>query len=378
MTADEKRLTQVRLGLRFCMAGGGTGGHVIPALAVARELRVRGHDVYFVGTERGVENKLVPAEKFPMDYVQLGGLKNVSVMTRVASLLGLIRSTRLQLRRFHEKPPDAIFSMGGYVAGPPVLAGIFLGIPVVVMEPNAVPGFTNRWIARWVARALITFEETAKFFPEGRTEITGLPVREEFFKLRNRTPDDKFTVLVTGGSQGSRTLNNAARKSWGLFKEAGMKVRLIQQTGTAMFEEMKVKWQRAGLDGEISPFIADMPAAFAQADLVVCRSGAGAVAELAAAGKPSVMIPFPFAADQHQLKNAQAFERAGAGRMALDDEWNGERMFNVILEFIRDRDPLAAMGEAARKLAKPGAAKRAADVLEDAAQNKLESPGFFH
>jgi UDP-N-acetylglucosamine--N-acetylmuramyl-(pentapeptide) pyrophosphoryl-undecaprenol N-acetylglucosamine transferase len=145
-----------------------------------------------------------------------------------------------------------------------------------------------------------------------------------------------------------------------------MPVRLIHQTGTAMFDELKREWEAAGLEGEISPFIADMPAAFAQADLIVCRSG-GTVSEIAAAGKPSVMIPFPFAADQHQLKNAEAFERAGACRMFLDRDWNGERMFGVIGELMADRSRLASMGEAARKLAKPGAAIRAADVLVEVA-----------
>ena len=355
----------------YCMAGGGTGGHVIPALAVARELRARGHEVYFVGTQRGVENRLVPAEKFPMEYVQLGGLKNVSILTRASSLWGLIRSTFVQSRRFRARRPDAVFSMGGYVAGPPVLVAVMRGIPLVIMEPNAVPGFTNRWIARWVSRALVTFEETTKYFPPSRTEIPGLPVRAEFFQLTPKPAEEKLTVLITGGSQGSRTLNKAARKSWALFKNAGIPIRLIHQTGAAMFEELKTAWQSSGLEGEISPFISDMPGAFAQADLIVCRSGAGAVAELAAAGKPSVMIPFPFAADQHQLKNAQAFERAGAGRMVPDSDWTGEKMFALISELAGNRLTLAQMGEAARKLAKPGAAKRAADILQEVVLNKL-------
>jgi UDP-N-acetylglucosamine--N-acetylmuramyl-(pentapeptide) pyrophosphoryl-undecaprenol N-acetylglucosamine transferase len=350
----------------FCMAGGGTGGHVIPALAVARELRARGHEVYFVGTERGVEHRLVPAEKFPIEYVQLGGLKNVSAMTRISSLWGLLRGTFAQYGRFRTRRPDAVFSMGGYVAGPPVLAAVLHRIPLVVMEPNAVPGFTNRHIARWVRRALVSFEETRRFFPPGRAEVTGRPVREEFFTLPSKPAEAILTVLITGGSQGSRTLNNAARESWRWFKDAGAPIRLIHQTGTAMFDELKGAWQQSGLDGEISAFIADMPAAFARADLIVCRSG-GTVSEIAAAGKPSVMIPFPFAADQHQLKNAEAFQRAGACRMFLDKDWSGERMFGVVSELMRHREQLAVMGAAARGLAKRGAAERAADVLQEVA-----------
>ena len=346
------------------MAGGGTGGHVIPALAVARELRTRGHQVYFVGTQRGVESRLVPAEEFPIEYVQLGGLKNVSILTKVSSLWGLARGTWAQFRRFGARRPDAVFSMGGYVAGPPVLAAVFRGIPLVVMEPNAVPGFTNRHVARWVKRALVSFVETERYFPAGRAEVTGMPVREQFFAIPPKPAESTFTVLITGGSQGSRTLNHAARDSWPMFKSAGTPVRLIHQTGASMFEELKRAWDDTGLAGEISPFISDMPAAFARADLIVCRSG-GTVSEIAAAGKPSVMIPFPFAADQHQLRNAEAFERAGACRMFPDKDWNGERMFEAVSELMSNRPLLAAMGDAARKLAKPGAAGRAADILTE-------------
>lgn len=346
------------------MAGGGTGGHVIPALAVARELRNRGHQVYFVGTHRGVESKLVPADGFPLEFVELGGLKNVGVFTKLSSLWGLMRSTWTQYRRFSAKRPDAVFSMGGYVAGPPVLAAVMHGIPLVVMEPNAVPGFTNRHIARWVKRALVSFEETQRYFPPGRAEVTGRPVREEFFAIPPKPAEPVLTVLITGGSQGSRTLNLAARDSWPRFKAAGTPVRLIQQTGALMYDELKRDWDKAGIDGEMSAFIADMPAAFAQADLLICRSG-GTVSEIAAAGKPSVMVPFPFAADQHQLRNAEAFERAGACRMFLDKDWNGERMFEIVTELIADRPGLAAMAENARKLSRRGAAQRAADILEE-------------
>jgi len=350
----------------FCMAGGGTGGHVIPALAVARELRARGCEVYFVGTQRGVESRLVPADGFPIEYVQLGGLKNVGLQTKLASLWGLIRSTAKQFRRFRVRRPDAVFSMGGYVAGPASLAAVLQGIPLVVMEPNAVPGFTNRHIARWVKRALVSFAETERYFPAGRAEVAGMPVREQFFAIPAKPAGGAFTILITGGSQGSRTLNRAARDSWPMFRSAGTPVRLLHQTGAPMFDELKRAWDAAGLAGEISAFISDMPGAFAQADLIVCRSG-GTVSEIAAAGKPSVMVPFPFAADQHQLKNAEAFERAGACRMFLDKDWNGERMFGVVGELIGKPELLAGMGAAARRLAKPGAAARAADVLLEAA-----------
>jgi len=347
----------------YLMAGGGTGGHVIPAIAVAREIVRAGHEVLFIGTERGVEARLVPAAGFRLEKIRVGGLKNLGAATRLVSVWRLVEETLGQVKRFKVWNPAAVFSMGGYVAGPPVLAALMRGVPVVVMEPNAVPGLTNRWIARWVKRALIGFEETARFFPKGRTELTGLPVREEFFRIMPKTDHGEFTVLITGGSQGSRTLNNAARQSWPLFGASGLPVRIVHQTGLPMHAAIATEFAKTGLPGDVQAFIADMPAAFADADLIVCRSGAGAVSELAAAGKPSVLVPFPFAADDHQLKNAQAFERAGAAILSLDAEWTGQKLYEAVSVLYRDCTRLQAMGDNARKLAHRGAARRAAEIL---------------
>ncbi len=347
----------------FVMAGGGTGGHVIPAIAVARELTRAGHEARFVGTDRGVESRLVPAAGFRLDKIRVGGMKNLGVLTRLMSLWRLLAETVGQWREFGRLHPAAVFSMGGYVAGPPVLAALVRGVPVVVMEPNAVPGATNRWISRWVRRALISFEETRRFFPKDRTELTGLPVRDEFFAIPARQPAGEFTVLITGGSQGSRTLNEAARASWPRFRESGLPVRFLLQTGIPMYEELKRDFAASGLPGDVVPFINDMPAAFAQADLIVCRSGAGAVSELAAAGKPSVLVPFPFAADDHQTKNAEVLQRAGAAVLSSDKDWTGERFFEIAGNLAAAPERLREMRNAARALAKPGSARRAAEIL---------------
>ncbi|MBZ5586375.1 MAG: four helix bundle protein [Acidobacteriia bacterium] len=322
---------------RFLMAGGGTGGHVIPALAVARELRLRGHEAFFVGTEHGIEAKLVPAEGFELKTIEIGGLNRVGLKQKAVTLCRL--------------PFTALLRR----------------VPVVVMEPNAIPGFTNRVIGRRVARALVSFPETARFFPVGRTDVTGLPVREEFFQLPPRSWNGTLHILITGGSQGSRTLNNAARKSWPLFRQSGMSVRIVHQTGAAGFEVLQEEFKRSRLEGEVAPFIRDMPSAFAAADLVICRSGAGAVSELAAAGRASVLVPFPFAADDHQTRNAEALERGGAARLVRDAEFTGERLFSVVSELAAP-ETLERMGQAARQFAKPGAARRAAEILETAAR----------
>ena len=231
----------------FLMAGGGTGGHVIPALAVARELRTRGHHVFFVGTEHGMEAKLVPAAGFDLQKIQIGGLNRVGLRQTFATLGRLPIATVSSDRCVRDA--SAVFSMGGYVAGPPVLAAILRRIPVVVMEPNAVPGFTNRSISRLVARALVSFPETAAFFPSGRTEVTGLPVREEFFRIQPKPRGPVLHLLITGGSQGSRTLNHAARQSWPLFRKAGFPIRITHQTGAAGFAEIRDAFAQSGHRG---------------------------------------------------------------------------------------------------------------------------------
>src|SRR5450759_1738112 len=340
----------------FLMAGGGTGGHVIPGLAVARELRTRGHNVSFVGTEFGMEAKLVPAAGFDLQKIQIGGLNRVGMRQTIVTLGRLPIATVSSDRCV--RGAAAVFSMGGYVAGPPVLAAILRRVPIVVMEPNAVPGFTNRSISRLVARALVSFEETAAFFPSGRTEVTGLPVREEFFRIQPRVRGPLLHLLITGGSQGSRTLNHAALQSWPLFLKAGFPLRITHQTGAAGFGEIRDAFALSGIEGEIVPFLADMPAAFAAADLVVCRSGAGAVSELAAAGKPSILVPFPYAADNHQTRNAQAMERAGAARVLPERELSGDRLFASVAGLAAAGGELERMAAAARLLAKPGAAPR--------------------
>jgi UDP-N-acetylglucosamine--N-acetylmuramyl-(pentapeptide) pyrophosphoryl-undecaprenol N-acetylglucosamine transferase len=346
------------------MAGGGTGGHVVPLLAVARELQARGHQSVFVGTRTGFEAKLVPAAGFPLEFIEIGGLKRVGAIRTMRTLAQLPLSVRRVVALLRQHQPAAIFSMGGYAAGPVVLAALWKRLPIVVMEPNAMPGLTNRQIGRFVTRALVSFREAARFFPPGKSEVTGLPVRPEFFAITPKPREAKFTVLITGGSQGSRTLNQAVAGSWRYFREAAIPVKLIHQTGMAAYESLARKFVESGVEGKIMPFIDDMPAAFAQADLVICRAGAGAVAELAAAGKPSILVPLPTAADQHQLRNAEALARAGAAQLVLDQAMDGGRLFEEVARLRSQPDVLKQMGEQARTFAHPDAARRAAEIVE--------------
>ena len=348
------------------MAGGGTGGHVVPLLAVARELQAHGHQSVFIGTRNGFEAKLVPPAGFPLEFIEIGGLNRVGTLKKIRTVGQLPLSVWRSRRLLEKHQASAVFSLGGYAAGPVVLAALWRKFPLVVMEPNAMPGLTNRKIGRWVYRALLSFSDAAKYFPPGKSEITGLPVRREFFKIPPKPREPKLTILITGGSQGSRTLNQAAAGSWKYFRENRVAVRFIHQTGTTAYVALAEKFADSEMEGEVAPFIDNMPAAFARADLVICRSGAGAVAELAAAGKPSILVPFPGAADDHQLHNAQAFQKAGASILIRDNEMDGGRLFEEVEKLRTRPELLHRMGERARTFAHPDAARRAAGVLEEA------------
>lgn len=356
---------------RFLLTGGGTGGHVFPALAVAAVLRERGHDILFIGTRTGMEARLVPQAGYAIEYIQIGALNRVGLLQQIKTAFQLPIGTGIATGILGDWHPDAVFSMGGYVAGPVVIAAVLLRIPLVVMEPNALPGFTNRKLARFVYRALVAFEETSKWFPPGRTEVTGLPTRQQFFDIQRKT-GGVFTLLITGGSRGARTLNRASRESWPLFRERQTPIRIVHQSGTSEFESLQTEFRNTGLAGEVVPFINDMPKTFSEADLVLARSGAGSVGEIAAAGMASILVPFPFAADDHQRRNAEALSNAGAARMVPDAELTGERLFQEVEALRANPEQLAAMRERVRTFARPGAAERAADVLENAAREKNE------
>lgn len=351
---------------KFVMTGGGTGGHVFPAIAVARVLRERGHQILFIGTERGIESRLVPDAGFEMRHIRIGQFNRVGLGRQLRTAGQLPFSVAAASRILRDFQPAAVFSMGGFVAGPVMIAAIVRKTPLVVMEPNAIPGFANRRTARYVYRALLGFDSTRAWFTAQKSEVTGLPVRSEFFSVKPKT-EGPFTVLITGGSGGSRTLNRASRESWPIFRDRAPDIRIVHQTGTAEHEALAKDFASSGVQGEVVPFIRDMASAFAQADVVIARSGAGSVNEIAAAGMPSVLVPFPFAADDHQKRNAEALCQAGAAHMVLDSEMNGERLFREAESLRANRAELERMRERVKPFARPRAAERAADVMEEAA-----------
>lgn len=352
----------------FVMAGGGTGGHVIPSLAVAEELRRLGHEVLFVGTRRGMEATIVPRAGHSIEWINIGGLQRVGTAQTLRTLVQLPASVLKSLAILHRSRAAAVFSMGGYVAAPVMAACVISGRPIVLMEPNAMPGLVSRRFAGRVARALVGFQETTTWFPPGRTEVTGLPVRQAFFEIPEREPSERFEVLITGGSRGSHRLNEAVRQSLPFFRDARRNFRLTVQTGAEEHALVARDFNEAGLDGDVVPFIHDMPAAYAAADLVVSRSGAGAVSELAAAGRPALLVPFPYATDDHQRHNAEALARAGAARVVADAELSGARLFEEVRSFAASPQDLLKMSRAGRTLARPGAAARAAALLVSLSQ----------
>ncbi|HEY3935997.1 MAG TPA: undecaprenyldiphospho-muramoylpentapeptide beta-N-acetylglucosaminyltransferase [Bryobacteraceae bacterium] len=349
----------------FVLTGGGSGGHVFPALAVARVLRERGHRLLFIGTRHGMESRLVPEADFEIEYIRIGALNRVGIRKQLRTALQLPLSIAAAWRLLRRFRAQAVFSTGGYVAGPVMLAAVLARIPLIVMEPNAVPGFANRRIAGRVHRALLSFESTRAWFPAGRSEVTGLPVRAEFFALRAKQ-GGTFTLLITGGSQGARTLNRASRESWPLFRQNGSPLRLIHQSGPAEQAMLAEEFSTTGIEGEVVPFIGNMAAAFGEADLVVSRAGAGTFTEIAAAAVPSILVPLPFAADDHQRRNAERLLEAGAARMVLDSEMNGPRLFREVEALRRNPETLADMRGRVRSFARPQAAERAAALLEEA------------
>lgn len=356
-------------GDRFVIAAGGTGGHVFPALQVAEALRRRGHECIFAGTARGLENRLVPEAGFELRHVRVGPLNRVSWSRRLRTAAEIPRALRSAWRLLDEFDPAAVLSMGGYASGPLALACALRETPLVVMEPNAVPGMANRIAGMFAARALLGSQSAAKYFRNGIGRRTGVPVRAEFFERAQRPADRPFTVLVTGGSQGSRRLNEAAVDAARYWQASGAAPpRVIHQTGNNDFDRVSGAYREIGFAAETAPFYDDAPDLYKRADLVVCRAGASAAAELCAAGKASILIPFPHAADDHQAVNARELARAGAALMVEDGEWTGKKMAQTIDRLRSSPDDIARMEAAAARRAMPWAAEQAAGELETIAR----------
>jgi UDP-N-acetylglucosamine--N-acetylmuramyl-(pentapeptide) pyrophosphoryl-undecaprenol N-acetylglucosamine transferase len=353
--------------MRIVIAGGGTGGHVIPALAIAQQLnRQLGAEVLFIGTARGIETRLVPQAGFALQLIQVGALKNVSLLRRARTMLDLPRAIAASSRMLSEFDPEVVIGVGGYASGPAMVAAIRRRLPTLAFEPNVVPGFANRMIARWVSAAAVHFEETCRYFPNCR--VTGVPVRSAFFSTPSKTGGAP-TLLVFGGSQGARAINQAMIESLAGLRAKIAGIHVIHQTGQRDYERVLSAYQQSGIAGEVHKFIDDMPGTFGRADLLVCRSGASTVGEIAAAGKPAIFVPFPAAADDHQNVNARALERAGAAVVVEESNLGAAYLVDTIAALIGDSGRLQSMSAAAKSLAHPHAVDEIVEMVR-----KLANP----
>lgn len=359
--------------LRVLMVTGATGGHIFPALTVAEELVARAgpreaeevrRSLLFLGTTRGLEARVIAAAGFALRTVAAAGLKGIRGWKRLANLAVLPRTafeTEEVLRTFR---PDVVVGVGGYLAGPVMLEAALKNIPTLLLEPNAVPGFTNRLLAPVVRAAAVGFEKTAGFYG-AKARVTGHPVRRAFFEIPAKDHVPPYSVLIVGGSQGSRAINECAVRSITILSRKVAALRVVHQTGEQDYNKVKEGYRESGIGAEVFAFINEMPKAFAEADVVVSRAGATAVAELAAAGKAAVLIPFPGATDQHQLENARVFDQAGAARLIEQRELTPERLAAQLGELLASADRLLQMERSARALARLDAAERIADwVIE--------------
>ncbi|HYH85560.1 MAG TPA: undecaprenyldiphospho-muramoylpentapeptide beta-N-acetylglucosaminyltransferase [Pyrinomonadaceae bacterium] len=354
--------------MRVLIAAGGTGGHIYPGIAVAKEVMRRDASsaVRFVGTARGLETRLVPQAGFELSLIESAGLKNVGLAGKVKGMMLLPKSLLAARRLIRSYGPDVVVGAGGYVSGPVLLTAAALRVPTLVMESNALPGFTNRRLARFVDAAAVSFEESLPYF-RGKGVVIGNPVRREFFEIGKKQRDAaRFSLLVFGGSQGARAINEAMVAALPRLGAHERVLHIVHQTGEADFEKVSAGYSEAGWGerADVRKYLDDMVGFFAGSDLIVCRAGATTTAELIAAGKASIMIPFPFAADDHQRRNAEALEKAGASRMILQQDATGERLASEIAALVENPERVTEMEESARKLARGDAAVAAVDLME--------------
>ncbi|MBI3405223.1 MAG: undecaprenyldiphospho-muramoylpentapeptide beta-N-acetylglucosaminyltransferase [Acidobacteria bacterium] len=358
--------------MKLLIAGGGTGGHVFPAIAVAQEWlrRESGREVLLVGTERGLEMKLVPQAGLPLETIRSAGLKGIGGMKFVRNLAMLGPSMLDSASIVRRNKFVAAFGVGGYASGPMMLAAALARVPTVIFEPNAEPGFTNRVLAGVATRIATAYEATAQRWGKKAT-VTGIPVRKEFFNLPPREPraGRPLRLLITGGSQGALPINRAFVDAMDLLAKRKNELSIVHQTGERDYNAVRVAYARREILAEVAPFISNMAEQFARADLIVCRSGAITVAEVAAAGRAAIFIPFAGATDRHQLRNAQALVQQQAARLIPQSELTPERLTSEIFSLLDTPEELASIEQNARTHARPRAVEDMVDLIDAVRRN---------
>jgi UDP-N-acetylglucosamine--N-acetylmuramyl-(pentapeptide) pyrophosphoryl-undecaprenol N-acetylglucosamine transferase len=356
------------MSMKLLIAGGGTGGHVFPAMAIAREWLSRGSDreVVLVGTTRGIEMKLVPQAGLPLETLRVAGLKGKEGSTLLKNLFKLAPAMLDAARVYKKHKPIAAFGVGGYAAGPMLLTTWLRGIPNVIFEPNAEPGFTNKTLARISTRIATGYEISARMWGE-KAVVTGCPVRPEFLTIARRIPQKPLRMLITGGSQGALPVNRAFVDAMNFLATRKNEMSIVHQSGERDYDAVRTAYARHEILAEVVPFLGNMPERFAWADIIVCRAGAITAAEVAAAGRAAIFIPFGRATDSHQLRNAQEMARQGAGRAITEAELTGERLSKEIFALLDEPEQIERMSTAARKVSWPNATRDIVNLIEEAA-----------
>ena len=355
-----KDLGPEKSGFRLVIAGGGTGGHLFPGIAVAREVKTRimNANVLFVVGRKKMEADILSRCGFTSIAIDVEGIKGRGWSKGMAVLIKLPKSILQSASIIRRFSPAFVLGVGGYSAGPFCVAAKLMRIPTAIHEQNSFPGVTNRLLSKFVDRIFISFEESRSYFENKKSILTGNPVRRELFLVQpNKTKvPDKFTVLVVGGSQGAQAINKIVVEALALLADRGKKVEVIHQTGKGDHERVINDYRARGLKGEITPFIDDMGDAYSRADIVVSRAGATTIFELAALGKPSILIPYPYATNHHQEINAASLVQVGGAEMILQKDLTGEGMASTLIRYMDNRPALKKMGEQARQISQPNAA----------------------
>ncbi len=363
-TTDQKP-QESRGGIGMVIAGGGTGGHLFPGIAIAEEFLRRdpGNRVLFIGTERGLEKRILGGMGLPLRTIPVEGIKGRGVRRTAGALgkipAGLFASFRI-LRTFR---PAIVVGVGGYASGPAVLAARLMGITTAIAEQNAFPGLTNRILGHFADRIFLSFAASQPWFPEHRTQITGNPIRAAFLETQppEERSDPRFTVLIFGGSQGAHAINRFVGEALDHLRHAQDRLRFIHQAGEQDREAVAAVYRDGGFQADVLPFISDMAAAYRAADLLICRAGATSIAEITASGKAAILIPFPFAVNDHQRANAEILARAGAAEMIAEKDLTGEVLASAIERLSRNPGAVRNMETAARALGNRQAAQEIVD-----------------
>ncbi|MCE5195296.1 MAG: undecaprenyldiphospho-muramoylpentapeptide beta-N-acetylglucosaminyltransferase [Nitrospiraceae bacterium] len=357
--------------MRVIIAGGGTGGHVFPGLAIAEELKKRHKDVEitFVGTEQGIEARIIPREGYSIKFLRADKFVGMSILRKLKGICGLFISIMDSCKMFRELKPDVVIGVGGYASVAPVFTAFIRSIPNMIVEQNSVPGLANKILGKFTGAIGVTYQESISYFPKQKTYLTGNPIRERILKGSKEAAysifsleKNKFTIFIFGGSLGARSINMAMIEAFGYMTDIKNNVQFLHQTGERDYEYIREAYRKWGMRGTVVPFIFQMAEAYAVSDIVISRAGATTLAELTAVGKPSILIPYPHAAGFHQDINATKLYEMKAAKMILDKQLKGELLAANIKELFLNQNARQEMEKYSRAFGRPDAAQKIVDI----------------